>query len=330
MSGARAMIEKAESYLGYREGAANSNRFSTEMGRPAEAGCADLVSAVALESGNADHFPDTASCSAARGWFEQRGRLSAYPAIGAQVLFGAPGNPYGPGGEHTGICVSYTADTLTVLAGSINTNDSGSTDGDGVYSRIYQRRSAYVDSYGYPDYPEGLVCADPAWRGRPGVTYFGQEASVTDLPTAGLTATLPVGVPAQNSGQVVIDGQPYGPGASGAHLATMRELLVAAGCSRYPDTPALGPDWSQADTESFRQYQLRIGDTGPDADGIPGPRQLHHLEEEYGGRPYTVQPGDTLSAIAAEFGTTVERLARANGLPDPDHIEAGQILRIVG
>ncbi|GAA2147319.1 hypothetical protein GCM10009760_38090 [Kitasatospora kazusensis] len=323
MSGARAMIDKAESYLGYREGAANSNRFSTEMGRPAEAWCADFVSAVALESGNAAHFPDTASCSDARGWFEQRGRLSVYPAIGAQVLFGAPGNPLGPGGEHTGICVSYDTDTLTVVAG--NTNTDGSPEGDGVYSRTYQRRSAYVDSYGYPDYPEGLVCADPAWRGRAGVIYFGHEASVADLPTQSLTGA----IPAQQERQVVIDGQPYGPGASGAHLATLREMLVAAGCSRYADLPSPGPDWSDADTASFRAYQLRIGDTGPDADGIPGPRQLHHLEREYGGRPYTVQPGDTLSAIAAEFGTTVERLAEANALTDPDHIEAGQILRIV-
>ncbi|WP_441248466.1 peptidoglycan-binding protein [Kitasatospora sp. McL0602] len=320
MSGARAMIETAESYLGYREGAANRNRFSTEMGRPAESWCADFVSAVARESGNAGIFPNTASCSVARDWFDHRGRLSVYPAIGAQVLFGAPGNPYGPGGEHTGVCIAYDADTLTVVAG--NTNDTGSPQGDGVYRRVYQRRSSYVDSYGYPDYPEGLVCADPAWRGRSGVTYFGQEASIDDLPTAGV-----VGLPEQSRRPVVIDGRAYGPGASGAHLAAMREMLTAAGCARYAEGP--GPAWVQADTDSFRAYQLQIGDTGPDADGIPGPRQLHHLERDYGGRRYTVQPGDTLAAIAAEFGTTVQRLTEANHLADPDRIEAGQILRIV-
>jgi len=320
MSGAKAMIEKAKSYLGYREGAGNSNRFSAEMGRPAESWCADFVSAVAKESGNASRFPNTASCSVARDWFEQRGRLSVYPAIGAQVLFGEPGNPWGPGGEHTGICIAYTATTITVVAG--NTNDDGSPNGDGVYRRTYRRRSDYVDSYGYPDYPEGLVCADPAWRRRRGVVYFGQEASEADLPTAGTVAEIPT----QGSRQVVIDGLPYGPGASGDHITAMGEMLVAAGCSRYTEGP--GPVWGEADTDSFRQYQISIGETGPDADGIPGPRQLHRLEQEYGAQSYTVRAGDTLSGIAARFGTTAERLAEANSLADPDHLEVGQVLRI--
>lgn len=43
---------------------------------------------------------------------------------------------------------------------------------------------------------------------------------------------------------------------------------------------------------------------------------------------YVVQPGDTLSAIAARYGTTVEALAQANGLPDPNRISVGQVLVI--
>ncbi|AUG82099.1 hypothetical protein CFP65_7524 [Kitasatospora sp. MMS16-BH015] len=322
MSGARAMIETAQSYLGYREGANNRNRFSTELGRPAEPWCADFVSAVARESGNGGVFPNTASCGTARAWFDQRGRLSVYPAVGAQVLFGTPDNPYGAGGEHTGICIGYDADTLTVIAG--NTNDDGSPQGDGVYQRVYQRRSAYVDSYGYPDYPEGLVCADPAWRGRRGVTYFGQEAGVDDLPAAGFT------IPGQGRHPVVIDGRPYGPGASGPHLATLRVMLAAAGCSTPTGTPAdPGPDWTAADTESFRRYQLLLGDSGPEADGIPGPRQLHDLERDYGGRRYTVQPGDTLPGLAAEFNTTADLLAQANELTPDEPLTPGQVLRIL-
>ena len=40
----------------------------------------------------------------------------------------------------------------------------------------------------------------------------------------------------------------------------------------------------------------------------------------------TVDAGDTLSGIAAQFGTTVERLVSANGISNPDMIYAGQVL----
>ena len=44
---------------------------------------------------------------------------------------------------------------------------------------------------------------------------------------------------------------------------------------------------------------------------------------------YIVKPGDTLSGIAVKFNTTVSRLAEANGISNPDHIEAGWKLKIV-
>lgn len=40
-----------------------------------------------------------------------------------------------------------------------------------------------------------------------------------------------------------------------------------------------------------------------------------------------VEYGDTLSSIAAQFGTTVERLVFANGITNPDFIQAGQVLK---
>jgi LysM repeat protein len=43
---------------------------------------------------------------------------------------------------------------------------------------------------------------------------------------------------------------------------------------------------------------------------------------------YVVQEGDTLAAIAQQFGTTVEALQAANGIEDPDEIVIGQVLVI--
>jgi rare lipoprotein A len=41
---------------------------------------------------------------------------------------------------------------------------------------------------------------------------------------------------------------------------------------------------------------------------------------------YVVQSGDTLSGIAAQLGTSVEELAAANGIANPDLVYAGQTL----
>jgi len=45
---------------------------------------------------------------------------------------------------------------------------------------------------------------------------------------------------------------------------------------------------------------------------------------------HLVAPGETLARIARRYGTTVERLARANGLGNPDLIVAGRRLRVPG
>lgn len=43
---------------------------------------------------------------------------------------------------------------------------------------------------------------------------------------------------------------------------------------------------------------------------------------------YTVMPGDTLNGIAARYHTTVGILAAMNNLPDPNRIEAGQVIQV--
>lgn len=50
----------------------------------------------------------------------------------------------------------------------------------------------------------------------------------------------------------------------------------------------------------------------------------------FGYSSYTVKSGDTLSGIAARFGTTVAELARINNIADPDIIYVGQVIKING
>jgi LysM repeat protein len=45
-------------------------------------------------------------------------------------------------------------------------------------------------------------------------------------------------------------------------------------------------------------------------------------------RTYKVRSGDTLSAIAARFGTTVAKLAALNNITNPSLIHGGQVLKL--
>lgn len=276
MSVAQDILNIARGEVGYQEGYSGGHWNNSQKYSPAVPGlewsdeqpwCSTFVSWVFQEADASDLAPVTASCYEGVSWFEDRDRFSEYPAVGAVVYFGSGG------GTHVGIVTSYTDDTIYTVEG--NTNDSGSAEGDGVYRKARPRKSSYVYGYGYPDYPEGIVVADPAWRGRPGVTYFGHEASEDDFPSGDSSRP---SIP--SSGQVVIDGKAYGPGAKGPHITALGKMLVAADCSAYSEGP--GPVWTSADKESFRRYQIKIGDRGSDADGIPGKLQLARLKREFG------------------------------------------------
>ena len=62
---------------------------------------------------------------------------------------------------------------------------------------------------------------------------------------------------------------------------------------------------------------------------IPAPQPVEHVGHPATGT-YTVQPGDTLSAIANKYGTTYQILAAINGIGDPNQIWPGQVLKVTG
>ena len=62
----------------------------------------------------------------------------------------------------------------------------------------------------------------------------------------------------------------------------------------------------------------------PRSVAIPAPQPSNN------GVTYTVQSGDTLSGIAAKFGTTYQKIAADNGIANPNIIHPGQVLRING
>jgi LysM repeat protein len=45
-------------------------------------------------------------------------------------------------------------------------------------------------------------------------------------------------------------------------------------------------------------------------------------------RTYTVQPGDELKHIAADYGVNIWKIINANDIPNPDSLRVGQVLKI--
>lgn len=66
--------------------------------------------------------------------------------------------------------------------------------------------------------------------------------------------------------------------------------------------------------------------SGTNTQPTPEPQPI----PEPGYDTYTVMAGDTLSGIAAKFGTTYQELAAINGIDDPNMIHVGQILKLKG
>jgi LysM repeat protein len=204
---------------GYREGFSgghwnNKEKYANEVPGMAwvSAGgypwCALFVSWVALKAGVSDLYPRSASCAYGVNWFRQKGRFSEYPAVGAQVFFG-PG-----GGTHTGLVVGYDATTITTVEG--NTNTDGSPEGNGVYLRKRDRKSANTYGYGLPAFAEGVTTADPSLKGKAGYHYAAKASAPVG---ASSTATHAKPSSSKTKAVVVKSGQTLGVIAASAGVS---------------------------------------------------------------------------------------------------------------
>ncbi|WP_411130066.1 peptidoglycan-binding protein [Streptomyces sp. x-19] len=62
-------------------------------------------------------------------------------------------------------------------------------------------------------------------------------------------------------------------------ITAMGHRLVAESCATYAQGP--GPQWGEADRQSYAAWQRKCGYTGPDADGWPGPDTWSRLSVPY-------------------------------------------------
>jgi GH25 family lysozyme M1 (1,4-beta-N-acetylmuramidase) len=117
------------------------------------------------------------------------------------------------------------------------------------------------------------------------------------------------------------NGDPGQPGWTHPHLALHQHTQTG----RVPGIP--GHVDRNATIGGWRLDALTLPNTPDPIPPKPGPSPKPSPPKGPGGT-YTIKPGDTLSGIAARYGTTVAVLVRINKITDPDRIYAGQWLTL--
>ncbi len=84
----------------------------------------------------------------------------------------------------------------------------------------------------------------------------------------------------------------------------------------------LDRDVFKGDRTAWDKYAGKSGGSNPQPTPSPAPEPAKNYIE------YTVVRGDTLSAIAARYGTTYQKIATDNGIANPNLIITGQKLKI--
>jgi len=101
-----------------------------------------------------------------------------------------------------------------------------------------------------------------------------------------------------------------------------RDLDLSQGAAEYLGLTAAGVDWVDYTVTGSGGYAEDPTGYSDDSGG----QSYASDQPDTGGSSYVVQSGDTLSGIAAQLGTSVDDLASANGISNPDFLSVGQTL----
>lgn len=123
----------------------------------------------------------------------------------------------------------------------------------------------------------------------------------------------------------VLLGRPAGdgatiPGGPGSSIATPTD--AAAAPSTEPPAGTDGP------VQSGAAATPAVPSPSAGSEASPGASPAASAAPSTSGATYKVKKGDTLSAIAARFGTTTRVLVQLNDIADPSRIRIGQIIKL--
>jgi len=111
------------------------------------------------------------------------------------------------------------------------------------------------------------------------------------------------------------------PGAAGSASAIASELAPTEVAPASPTNRTTDPTEGVRTDEPAATPMSSVG-------ASPAVSPTASAEPSTSGATYKVKSGDTLSAIAARFGTTVRVLVELNGITDPSRLKIGQVIKL--
>jgi putative chitinase len=286
---------------------------------------------------DAPRQPAATNSAASPDRFEARSFATGSPASGttntnAWIPVDAPvrGNPSNRNADN----YSQVIDQF-----SVNNNPRYQPRGGNTYCNIFAWDVTRAMGAEIPHWVDGA--GNPAGVGAPGARELDANGGHRWLETQGQNHGWRE-VSAQEAQNLANQGHPTvaswnNPGGIG-HIAVVRpgELtdrgpaIAQAGASNF-NNGHVRDSFGNAPVKYFVNAQGQAGQSPAPAPSQPAPSAPTAPGAPAASRgAYTVQPGDTLSGIAARHGTTVGAIAQANGISNPDFIQVGQRLSIPG
>jgi hypothetical protein len=219
----------------------NLNRYAKETPGMAsydgQSWCVIGLLWLAYRAGDITIMPQTPACDVCVTTYQSWNRWSWFPAIGAQVMLGTSGQ------DHTGLVYRYSSTQIWTI--EFNSNNTGSSEGDGVYLRVRNRSDANVYGYGYPKYASPMITADTAWV---------DDASL--IKTSSGTAAAYSPYPGQDWFKV---------GRTSPMVLAAAKRLVAVGAGSYTPTADIG----SGDLTAWGAWHVTCGSPGGAYAGYP-------------------------------------------------------------
>ena len=134
--------------------------------------------------------------------------------------------------------------------------------------------SAYKSGPG-PEWTDADTRSYALWQKKLGLTGDDADGVPGEGSLKKLLGSLPSKAPATPQYEPFPGTAFFSGGRRSPIITAMGRRLIAEGCSAYADGP--GPHWTEADRRSYAKWQKKLGFTGTDANGYPGPQSWAKL-----------------------------------------------------